>query len=630
MKRCDMSAWVFFGCRCVLDSAMKKLLPSLILAAAFTATPAYSQANTQAIEGRVLRAGTLEPIPNVQVRLTWPNPSIPQTPEAISMAENLGTYTNPQIAAMQTSTFETRLGLAAGTLVASKQTAVHTDSDGRFTFKDVVPGRYRVRVQHDSYLPRPDYDGYISSSGALEEVTVEVGPPVARVDVLLTKGAIIAGRILDPNGLPIPGITVAANRVRYHSGRPVFDSAASQQTNDRGEYRLFWLAPGEYYISAELRATPAAPVSAMDKTFYPGVTEQTAITPVIVRDGAEVTNMNFAMRPLTAPTFTISGTAINPFARANPVTGAVDRTISFFRLVPRQLTMLDPYTAPQLQNAIPVQNRLNGEFEIRNVRPGSYDLYPQYQDTDLRRYLTNRTPVEIRNSNVTGLTIVVTPGVALSGGVVVEGPSPQAVKVESIRLSLWAADTLPGSFATIVEPIAVDANGKFTAGNVPQAKYRFTITGLPASAYVADVRQSGRSVYDGGFTLDSQADPVQIAVNPAGGTIEGIVMSAGSQKPVARAYVTLAPPAARGQNLALFKTAVTDDSGRFTLKGIAPGPYTLFSFDAIPWGAGQSAEFHAKYLDRGRSVTVEGGKTVQAQLDLISVPGLTASPSTDR
>jgi protocatechuate 3,4-dioxygenase beta subunit len=546
------------------------------------------------------------------------------------MGEELGAVSAQSLARLA-ATYETSLGMAPGTLVPSKITVTTTDGEGRFTLKDVVPGRYRVRVQHEGYLPRPDYEGWISAAGALEEVTVEAGRSIARVDVLLTKGAIITGRILDPNGQPLAGIAVAANRIRYHTGRPVWDSTTSQQTNDRGEYRLFWLPPAEYYISASVRTAPGAqtPPPSLEKTFYPGVTDAAAVTSVAVRDGAEVNGIDFTMRPL-APTFMIAGTATNPYARPNPTTGVADRSVSTFVLSPHQLTVTDSVNSPQFQNAIPVGARPNGEFEIRNVRPGIYDLFTLYQDTELRRYMTSRTPVEIRGSNVTGLTLAVTSGVTLSGEVVVEGPTPQAIKLDSISLTLRSADTLPGAFGTIIGAIPVGSNGKFTAANVPEAKYRFTVSGLPETAYVANIRQRETNVYDNGFMLDSLASPVQVVVNPAGGTIEGIVMSAGNQKPVGRAYVTLVPPAERGQNIALFKTALTDDSGRFTMKGIAPGSYALFSFDAIPWGAGQSAEFHAKYRERGRIVTVEAGKPVQAQLDLISVPWLTASPPTGR
>jgi hypothetical protein len=288
---------------------------------------------------------------------------------------------------------------------------------------------------------------------------------------------------------------------------------------------------------------------------------------------------------------------------------------------------LDPYTAPQLQNAIPVEARPNGEFEIVNIRPGSYDLYPEYRDTDLRRYLTSRTPIEVRNSNVTGLKIVVTQGSPLSGEVRIEGSSSQAIKMDSIRLTLSTTldETLPGSFGGIAEAIPVDASGKFSAGNIPEAKYNFRIAGLPDGAYVVDIRQLGVSVYDSGFTVSTRNNPVQIVVNPVGGTIEGIVMGPG-QKPAVRAYVTLAPHTERGQNTALYKTAFTDHEGRFSMKGIPPGPYSLFSFDAIPWGAGISADFHAKYRERGKTVIVDARGKAPVQLDLISLPWLTASP----
>src|SRR5207247_17689 len=75
-------------------------------------------------------------------------------------------------------------------------------------------------------------------------------------------------------------------------------------------------------------------------------------------------------------TFKISGVVVNSAARPNPTTGAVDRSISSFVLSPRDPGVLDSLNPVQVTNALPTASRTNGEFELRNVRSGSYDLYP--------------------------------------------------------------------------------------------------------------------------------------------------------------------------------------------------------------------------------------------------------------
>src|SRR5205814_1952564 len=49
----------------------------------------------------------------------------------------------------------------------------------------------------------------------------------------------------------LPGITVQAMRSIYDaSGKRTLQPAASDRTNDLGEYRLYWINPGRYVVSA--------------------------------------------------------------------------------------------------------------------------------------------------------------------------------------------------------------------------------------------------------------------------------------------------------------------------------------------------------------------------------------------
>src|SRR5205809_6605362 len=61
----------------------------------------------------------------------------------------------------------------------------------------------------------------------------------------------IAGRVYDKNGEPLGNAEVMAMRQVYKDGRRTLTIVQTVATNDRGEYRLFWLAPGRYYVSAK-------------------------------------------------------------------------------------------------------------------------------------------------------------------------------------------------------------------------------------------------------------------------------------------------------------------------------------------------------------------------------------------
>jgi hypothetical protein len=92
--------------------------------------------------------------------------------------------------------------------------------------------------------------------------------------------------------------------------------------------------------------------------------------------------------------------------------------------------------------------------------------------------------------------------------------------------------------------------------------------------------------------------PVDVIVNSAGGSLEGTVTGS-DQKPATGATVIMIPTENRRQNPALYKTARSDAQGRFNLSGLPPGRYTLYSWESIPPGAYQNAEFLSKYAERG-------------------------------
>ena len=112
-----------------------------------------------------------------------------------------------------------------------------TESDGRFLIPDIRPGRYRVVVNRPGYVRRT--------------LGVAVfGGQTENVQAALTQTAAIFGRVYGSNGDPIGNVDVAALRPSYMDGQRILTPVQIVRTNDRGEYRLFWLAPGRYYVSA--------------------------------------------------------------------------------------------------------------------------------------------------------------------------------------------------------------------------------------------------------------------------------------------------------------------------------------------------------------------------------------------
>ena len=75
--------------------------------------------------------------------------------------------------------------------------------------------------------------------------------PAKRVDIRfdLESAPTTAGRILDNYGEPVGNVMVEALRRSYDvRGNPRMTRVATAVTAARGEYRIFWLDPGEDFF----------------------------------------------------------------------------------------------------------------------------------------------------------------------------------------------------------------------------------------------------------------------------------------------------------------------------------------------------------------------------------------------
>jgi hypothetical protein len=88
-------------------------------------------------------------------------------------------------------------------------------------------------------------------------------------------------------------------------------------------------------------------------------------------------------------------------------------------------------------------------------------------------------------------------------------------------------------------------------------------------------------------------------------------------KPAANATVVLVPPQARRQNALLYKNVTTNETGNFTVRGVSPGPYTIFAWESVLPTAWQNAEFLSKYEARGQQINLSATSVGEVQLNVI-------------
>jgi hypothetical protein len=272
----------------------------------------------------------------------------------------------------------------------------------------------------------------------------------------------------------------------------------------------------------------------------------------------------------------------------------------------------------------------NGQFEIANILPGNYDLFarvpdPSAQASGAPPVAWGRARLDVRDMDLSNVAIVVPPSSEVKGSVTAPGGRiPPSIRVQLLPAD--AAIKVPAYQLLFTRSAVVSAEGAFSIPVVPEGHFRIaTVGGLPQDMYLADVRQNAASVFDSGFEVNTRnTSPVEVILGAGAGTVNGIVQD-GPTKVVPGATVVLVPEARRRSNGALYVVGTSDASGRFTLRGVAPGDYKVFAWESISAFAYQNSRFIAKHEERGKTVTV--GQSGTATVELTVIPAVEKSNS---
>lgn len=259
--------------------------------------------------------------------------------------------------------------------------------------------------------------------------------------------------------------------------------------------------------------------------------------------------------------------------------------------------------APNRQSLV---DKGDGSFEIPDVLPGNYTLVGMWMNEG-KRYQAQQT-VDVASGDVEGLQLLLAPGWNVTGQVVWDQqPSLEKgtldVLVRSVSSSLVAATQ--GRVA---------ANGAFLLRELPEGAYQLTTAGQTQDCYVKSIRYAGMEISDDEFNVirGTQAT-LEVTISTRGAHLQGTVADADGL-PASGVWVVLVPDGARRNEFHLFKQLTTDQYGRFDIRGIAPGDYTLFSWEQVERNAWQDPELLKDFAGKGQSVSLEEGDGKSVQL----------------
>jgi len=630
----------------------------LLLAQSATPQQPAAPAATASIEGVVAKAVTGESLPRVTVTATEIRGAATGQRELLNAAD-LITLISP---AGVSGTSLSAAGLAtlspAPNAQGSSRQTMTTAADGKFLLENLKPGTYSITATSPGYAPA-EY-GQRGPNGYGMNITLKPGQKMQGASLTMTPEGTITGRVVDANGDPLNRALVQALKVVYQEKGRSLLTVQAVPTDDKGDYRLFWLPPGQYYISAtpaddRMRTIPIVvpapngstsaasllsmmyastiPINAVRDSgtgpiagvvpgvkvtsrtqsngevieeaevpvYYPSALDITTAAPIEVRSGGITAGVNITTT--TARVYRIRGTIVNG------VTGQPVTASSINILARTGPTLPQTLSVPQLSSS--------NSFEIAGVLPGAYYLMASGAGSGY--VAVGATPVDVSAANVENVIISVAPGASISGRIVIEGAIP-------ITAPTAGPNTLPRQQSLVVRldpqtagaaqaSAAMMPDGTFTLPNVMPGDYR-VILSAPLGSVPKSILYDGKDAQSDGLHVGgSSTGMLEIVVSANAGRLEGNVST--DRQKVANATVVLMPAFALRRQTNLYRTVQTNAEGHFTIENIPPGSYKVFAWDDVENNAWFDTEFMRNFESRGKEITIREGARETMEIPII-------------
>jgi hypothetical protein len=522
---------------------------------------------TGRIEGTIYRSGSNEPLRGARVTLTRINASTGSPINAVGggIATSINSPGNPtSIPAISFSNSGARPAPSGQPTPPEPLPIppVLTDSQGHFALTELESGPYRISIASNGYVRQEYGQRVFPGQGTL--LNLADGQTIRDLVVHLTQTGTISGRITDTNGQLAVGVPVRLLKLAYNAiGQKTFQDGGTTSTNDRGEYRIFWVTPGRYFVAAGVPPGPAptgtsGPNDPLDRysiTFFPGVSDSTRASMIEVQSGGEAA-ADFSVPQLQL--FHVRG-------KVTDSTGGPPTAISVSFAYQTITGQIGSFSIGQSYNAT------TGNFDVPNLTPGTYIV--QVATTTVER-----TTIDVVNANVENLSFAMGTGAVLSGHIRVDGPgnslSPGA---ERARLQLRGINV-----GLTVSHNNVEQDGSFKIESISPADYRAVVTSLPPELYVKEVRLGGLDLMNQTIHVISGtpiSGTVDVLLSPNVSQIDGSVLDDRGQ-PISGIMAVLVPDRNR-DHTGLFKTATTDQTGHYSIRGIPPSDYKLFAWETL-------------------------------------------------
>ena len=606
-------------------------------------TAAAKPAGTGKISGRVIAADNGAPVKRVTVTLMG---------GTLQVSAGRGSGSGAPGGSTQVPARGAGSGPPPG--LVQKQTDV--DASGRFEFTDLPAGRFSLNVNFQGGFIRTQTESVLLADAGSATVTIR-----------LERTGAITGKVFDEAGDPLPRAQLRATRWESSGGvRRLMQGGGGgfNMTNDLGEYRLWDVPPGDYYVSASyMTGNYAPPTSEREDpkfgfapTFYPGTASMDGARTVTVRSGQDTPGVDITLQraKMGRVTAIVLDSAGSPLSQRSSVYLASRHDSS--------------------GGATGMSRRPDGSYLSGDVPPGDYYLVANQSQGDSPAAAAAISegavvPVSVNGDEVT-FTVQLNRGATVSGRVVVEGKMPEPTPVVT---------TVTGS-----QPVTSQARIMVSARQAsnPTASYfpnsssgrpapmrddgTFELTGLRGSfrlmasgnrAVLKSARQGGRDILTTPLELSGSEHikDVEIVVTTETGTIDFSVVNSRGE-PAAGAFVLMfsddatlwfegspyvrqartpsaaaatgapsssmassVPTQAPTSGAGMAASATSREPGRLMSGTLVPGRYGVIAFEpgASITGPAYDPEAIEKMRSRATFVTVVAGQAAMVQLKTV-------------
>jgi protocatechuate 3,4-dioxygenase beta subunit len=470
-----------------------------------------------------------------------------------------------------------------------------TDADGGYEFKNLPAGRYNLFAAKGAYVGV--WWGQQQPNQAGKPLDVLAGQTVERVDFTLLRGGVITGRVVDEFGEPLSYLQIGAMRAVTTSGRRDLQQMGFATTDDVGEFRMYGLMPGQYYVQARWRRMGPGDPTSPDRTgypvtFFPGTTNAAEAQRFTVAAGQTISDLVMALSPIK--TARVDGTVVD----------SQGRPIGNVLLNIMEVAGYGGY------NMVGSSVRPDGTFTIASLPPGEYMLRTQVTGTRKEVAVMKLT---VGTEDIKDLRLVALPPSLIIGRIVVDPAQAQALPTSA--MSLYATDSELQRFGGMV-PGKVADDLTFELSATPGTN-RINAMNMPPGWTIRAIRVNTMDVTDEGIDVKAgeNVTGVDVELTNKVTTISGLVTNARGEPAKDYTLIVFAADSKRWTpNSRYQRVARPDQDGRFKINSLPAGDYNIIAIDRVDPGQVTDPDFLQRVQPNAKSLFISEGETKTVDL----------------